>query len=326
MGLLIKGRWHDQWYDTDATGGEFVREGAQYRHWITPDGGAGPDGSTGFPAEADRYHLYVSLACPWAHRTLIYRILKGLDQLVSVSVVSPLMGSQGWTFDTDTGSSGDALYGMEFLHQLYTRQDPEYSGRVTVPLLWDKQQQCIVNNESADIIRIFNSAFDGLTGNELDLYPQGSAAEIDRFNARIYEDVNNGVYRAGFATQQQVYEQAYQRLFDTLDELERHLSEHRYLCGARLTEADWRLFTTLVRFDAVYHGHFKCNRQRLEEFPQLSEYVRDLYQQPGIADTVSFEHIKCHYYRSHPHINPSGIIPCGPVLDYGRPHHRDRLG
>lgn len=325
MGLLVQGRWHDQWYDTKSAGGEFVREGAQFRNWITADGSAGPSGEGGFRAEAGRYHLYVSLACPWAHRTLIFRKLKGLEELISVSVVSPLMLEQGWSFDTATGSGGDALYGAEYLHQIYTRNQSDYSGRVTVPVLWDKQRQCIVNNESSEIIRMLNSAFDTVTGNTLDFYPPALRERIDAINRLVYDNINNGVYRAGFATQQDAYERAYEQLFGTLDRLEELLAENRYLLGARLTEADWRLFTTLVRFDAVYHGHFKCNRQRLEEFVNLSAYLRDLYQQPGVADTVSFEHIKRHYYVSHGQINPTRIVPCGPALDYHRPHQRERL-
>lgn len=322
MGLLIKGRWHDQWYDTDATDGEFIREESQFRHWITADGRPGPSGEGGFAAERGRYHLYVSLACPWAHRTLIARSLKGLEDWIGVSVVSPLMGRQGWSFDRAEGSGGDDLYGADFLHQLYVRQQADYSGRVTVPVLWDRERECIVNNESAEILRMFNAAFDAQTGNAVDLYPAPLRAEIDRWNELVYERVNNGVYRAGFATSQQAYDEAYDRLFQALDLLELQLSRERFLCGPEPTEADWRLFTTLVRFDAVYHGHFKCNRQRLEDYAQLSEYVRDLYQHPGIADTVDLEHIKQHYYRSHPGINPAGIVPRGPKLDFARPHRR----
>ncbi|GAA5524655.1 glutathionyl-hydroquinone reductase YqjG [Microbulbifer aestuariivivens] len=322
MGLLVKGQWHDHWYETEQSGGEFVREAAQLRNWITADGGPGPSGEGGFPAEAGRYHLYVSLACPWAHRTLIFRKLKELESLISVSVVSPYMREHGWTFNKEEGSSGDALFQSDYLYQIYTRNKADYSGRVTVPVLWDKQRGCVVSNESAEIIRMFNSAFNGLTGNEDDYYPEGLRGDIDATNAIVYENVNNGVYRAGFATKQDAYEQAYERLFSTLDQLERRLADNRYLCGGRITEADWRLFTTLVRFDPVYHGHFKCNKQRLADYPNLWGYVRELYQRPGVAETVNFHHIKTHYYASHSNINPTGIVPKGPELDYSAPHHR----
>ena len=324
MGLLIDGHWHDQWYDT-ARDGRFEREQAQRRHWITPDGSAGPTGAGGFAAEAGRYHLYVSLACPWAHRTLILRKLKGLDNLIEVSTVSWLMREQGWTFDPASGSSGDALDGLRYLHQRYTAEDPHYTGRVTVPLLWDTQRKRVVSNESAEIIRMFNSAFDGLTGSRLDFYPPPLRVHIDALNERIYPRVNNGVYRAGFATTQAAYEEAFDELFTELDWLDRHLAEHRYLAGEYLTEADWRLFTTLIRFDAVYHGHFKCNLRRIADYPNLSNWLRELYQWPGIADTVNFTHIKRHYYASHATINPTGIIPKGPAQDLLAPHDRERL-
>ncbi|CAD5109448.1 glutathione S-transferase family protein [Zestomonas carbonaria] len=324
MGLLIDGHWRDQWYDTKRDG-RFRREDAQRRNWITADGGPGPSGEGGFPAEAGRYHLYVSLACPWAHRTLIFRKLKGLESLIDVSVVSWLMGEQGWTFDTSHGSTGDPLDGQTYLHQRYTLDDPHYSGRVTVPLLWDKQRGRIVSNESSEIIRMFNSAFDDLTGNRLDLCPAHLVDEIDRLNARIYPAVNNGVYRAGFATTQEAYEEAFKALFAELDWLEARLGQQRYLAGEYLTEADWRLFTTLIRFDAVYHGHFKCNLQRLADFPNLSNWLRELYQWPGVAETVNFEHIKHHYYASHRTINPTGVVPLGPRLDFSGPHDRERL-
>ena len=272
-----------------------------------------------------RYHLYVSLACPWAHRTLILRQLKGLQDLVDVSVVSWLMLDDGWTFDPAHGSTGDALDGLDFLHQRYTADDANYSGRVTVPLLWDKQQQRIVSNESAEIIRMFNSAFDGLTGNSLDFYPEALRGEIDALNQRIYPAVNNGVYRAGFATTQAAYEEAFAELFAALDWLDAHLGEQRYLAGEYLSEADWRLFTTLIRFDAVYYGHFKCNLRRIEDYPHLSNWLRELYQWPGVAATVDFEHIKGHYYASHRTINPTGIVPKGPALDLSRGHDRARL-
>lgn len=325
MGLLVNGQWRDQWYDTDSSGGEFKREAAQLRNWVTPDGSAGVSGEAGFAAASGRYHLYVSLACPWAHRTLIFRQLKQLQAHIDVSVVSPNMLDQGWSFERSEGSSGDDLYDAPFLHQLYTRHQEDYSGRVTVPVLWDKQRQCIVNNESADIIRMFNSAFNQLTGNDDDYYPPALRGEIDQVNELVYRAINNGVYRCGFATTQSAYEQAYDELFAALDQLEALLSGQRYLAGDRITEADWRLFTTLIRFDAVYHGHFKCNRQRLEDFTHLSGYLRELYQWPGVAATVNFEHIKRHYYFSHAMINPTRIIPQGPDIDYRRPHQRHSL-
>ncbi|TNC82201.1 MAG: glutathione-dependent reductase [Oleiphilus sp.] len=322
MGLLVNGKWQDKWYDTDASDGEFVREAAQLRNWVTPDGTPGPSGSGGFAAESGRYHLYVSLACPWAHRTLIFRSLKSLDAHISVSVVSPDMLDQGWSFDLSEGSSGDALYQSDYLHQLYTRNKKDYTGRVTVPLLWDKKSECVVSNESSEIIRMFNSAFNGITGNTDDYYPQKLRLEIDDINQKIYHDINNGVYRCGFATSQKAYEDAYHALFKRLDEIEQLLSTRQYLTGNKPTEADWRLFTTLIRFDAVYHGHFKCNRQRLEDFPHLSGYVRELYQWPGVAQTVDFGHIKRHYYFSHIMINPSQVVPAGPDIDYTSVHYR----
>ncbi len=323
MGLLIDGQWHDRWYAS--RDGKFEREQAKRRHWVTPDGAPGPDGQGGFKAEAGRYHLYVSLACPWAHRTLIYRKLKGLEPLIDVSVVSWLMAEHGWTFDKSTGSSGDALDDLDYLHQRYSRDDPKYSGRVTVPVLWDRERQCIVNNESAEIIRIFNDAFGELTGSTLDFYPEALHGEIDALNARIYPAINNGVYRAGFATTQDAYEEAFDDLFRELDWLERRLGKQRYLTGEYLTEADWRLFTTIIRFDAVYHGHFKCNLRRIEDYPNLSNWLRELYQWPGIAETVDFTHIKNHYYASHRQINANGIVPQGPLLGLDRLHDRERL-
>lgn len=322
MGLLVDGVWHDKWYDTEGHAGKFQREEAKLRNWITPSGDAGPQGKSGFAAEPDRYHLYVSLACPWAHRTLIFRRLKNLSDLIGVSVVSPLMLEHGWTYNTEEGSTGDKLYQSRYHHEIYTRHDPSYSGRVTVPLLWDKKNEEIVSNESSEIIRMFNSAFDHLTENTLDFYPESLRAEIDAVNELVYDNINNGVYKAGFATTQEAYEEAYVALFDALDEIELRLSRQRYLCGKTLTEADWRLFTTLIRFDAVYHGHFKCNRQRLEDFPNLSNYLRELYQYPGVADTVDFDHIKRHYYYSHHMINPTRVVPLGPDIDYMQPHNR----
>lgn len=324
MGLLIDGRWHDQWYESSKDGA-FQREQAQRRNWVTPDGSPGPTGNGGFAAQEGRYHLYVSLACPWAHRTLITRQLKGLESLIDVSVVSWLMLENGWTFDKAFGSSGDKLDDFSFLHQRYTRDTPDYTGRVTVPVLWDTQQQCIVSNESADIIRMFNTAFDGLTGNTLDLYPSSLRGEIDRWNERIYPALNNGVYRAGFATSQSAYELAFDDVFRELDDLEAHLQDNRYLAGQHFTEADIRLFTTLIRFDAVYYSHFKCNERRIADYPHLSNWLRELYQWPGIAATVDFAHIKGHYYASHRMINPTGIIPKGPAQNFAEPHDRNRL-
>jgi len=324
MGLLIEGRWHDQWYESSKDGA-FQREQAQRRNWVTADGAPGPSGEGGFAAEAGRYHLYVSLACPWAHRTLILRKLKGLESLIDVSVVSWLMRENGWTFDQSHGSSGDSLDHLTYMHQRYTADNPHYTGRVTVPVLWDKQQQRIVSNESAEIIRMFNSAFDGLTGNRLDLYPEALRADIERLNTRIYPAVNNGVYRAGFATSQQAYEQAFDDLFAELDGLEQRLGEQRYLVGEYLTEADVRLFTTLIRFDAVYYSHFKCNLRRIDDYPNLSNWLREMYQWPGIGETVDSTHIKGHYYASHRTINPTGIVPKGPAQDFTHSHDRQRL-
>ena len=322
MGLLVNGQWHDQWYDTDSSDGKFERSESQFRHWITADGSAGPSGAAGFKAQAGRYHLYVSLACPWAHRTLIFRKLKGLESMISVSVVNPLMGEQGWTFAEGPGVVADPLLQAKYMHQLYTAADPNYSGRVTIPVLWDKQHNVMVNNESSEIIRMFNSAFDEIGAKPGDYYPEALRAEIDRINAHVYDSINNGVYQSGFATSQKAYEQAVFPLFAALDELEQRLSKQRYLVGEQITEADWRLFTTLIRFDAVYHGHFKCNLKRIEDYPHLAGYMRELYQWPGVAETVNMAHIKEHYYRSHPTINPSGVVPAGPVLDLTRPHGR----
>jgi putative glutathione S-transferase len=324
MGLLIEGHWHDQWYESSADGA-FQREQAQRRHWVTADGQPGPSGEGGFKAEAGRYHLYVSLACPWAHRTLILRKLKGLEGLIDVSVVSWLMLENGWTFDKAHGSSGDTLDGFDFMHQRYTADTADYTGRVTVPVLWDKHLKRIVSNESAEIIRMFNSAFNGLTGNTLDFYPEALRPSIDALNERIYPAVNNGVYRAGFATSQQAYERAFDDLFAELDHLEQHLGEHRYLAGEYLTEADVRLFTTLIRFDAVYYSHFKCNLRRIADYPNLSNWLREMYQWPGVAETVDFEHIKGHYYASHRTINPTGIVPKGPLQVFDAPYDRGRL-
>jgi len=323
MGLLIEGRWHDQWYDTGKSKGEFLRTNSQFRNWITADGSAGPSGESGFPAEAGRYHLYVSLACPWAHRTLIFRALKSLEDIIPVSIVHPYMLDNGWVFDDWKGETADALYGFNCLHQLYTRANPDYSGRVTVPVLWDTEQETIVSNESSEIIRMFNSAFADLTPEKTDYYPEELRNEIDSINARIYEALNNGVYRCGFATTQKAYEAAFTELFACLDELESRLSKQRFLIGNRITEADWRLFTTLIRFDAVYYSHFKTNLRRISDYPELYAYTRDLYQQPGIKQTVNLEHIKQHYYYSHETINPTRIVPEGPKMNFDEPHQRE---
>lgn len=325
MGMLIEGVWHDIWYDTKETKGHFKRAASQFRNWVTADGSAGPSGSGGFKAEAGRYHLYVSLACPWAHRTLIFRKLKKLEDLIPVSIVDPLMLENGWEFHEREGATADPLFGSDFLWQVYTKADPNYSGRVTVPVLWDKQTGTIVSNESSEIIRMFNSAFDGLTGNTDDFYPEALRADIDALNEVIYNTVNNGVYKAGFATAAEPYEASVLKLFETLDMLEDRLKDRRYLFGARQTEADWRLFTTLVRFDAVYVGHFKCNIRRIADYPNLSGYLRDLYQTASVAETVNLAHIKNHYYRSHLTINPTGIVPLGPELDFTLPHDRDTI-
>ncbi|PPT80381.1 glutathione-dependent reductase [Xanthomonas arboricola pv. zantedeschiae] len=322
MGLLVDGKWQDSWYDTDKSGGRFERSQSQFRNWVTRDGSPGPHGDGGFQASPGRYHLYVSLACPWAHRTLIFRRLKGLESMIDVSVVHWLMGKQGWTFAPGPGVVGDALHQAQHLYEVYLKADPQYSGRVTVPVLWDRERNTVVSNESADIIRMFNSAFDAVGAAPGDFYPAPLREQIDAINARVYDTVNNGVYKAGFATTQAAYEEAVVPLFESLDWLDARLGQQRYLCGDRLTEADWRLFTTLVRFDAVYVGHFKCNLRRIADYPQLSGYLRELYQMPGIADTVNFQHIKHHYYQSHDMINPTGIVPLGPVLDMQAPHGR----
>jgi glutathionyl-hydroquinone reductase len=316
MGMLVDGVWKDVWYDTESTKGHFKRTTTSFRNWVTEDGSAGPTGEGGFKAEAGRYHLYVSLACPWAHRTLIFRKLKKLEDLISVSVVHPLMLENGWTFKTDDAATGDELFGLDYLWQVYVKADPAYNGRVTVPVLWDKSQNTIVSNESAEIIRMFNSAFNGLTGDDQDFYPKALHTDIEALNGRIYDTVNNGVYKAGFATTQAAYQEAIEPLFESLDWLEERLANQRYLCGDVLTEADWRLFTTLVRFDAVYVGHFKCNIRRIVDYPALIAYVRRLYTVPGVAETVNIDHIKRHYYGSHKTINPTGIVPVGPELDF----------
>lgn len=318
MGLLQNGQWVDEWYDTKSGGGEFSRQDSRFRNWVTADGAPGPAGGGGFKAESGRYHLYVSLACPWAHRTLIFRQLKDLQTFIGVTVVEPLMLGNGWELKGDQ-------YGLDYMYQLYLKSNPGYEGRVTVPVLWDKHTQSIVSNESSDIIRMFNSAFNGLTGNDTDYYPAALRAQIDAVNERVYGSINNGVYRAGFATSQAAYEEAYHRLFAALDWVEQSLTGQRYLAGAILTEADWRLFTTLIRFDAVYYGHFKTNRQRIADYPAMSNYVRELFQFPGVAQTVDFEHTKLHYYGSHLTINPTQVVPLGPDQDFTLPHDRGRL-
>ncbi|KIC52057.1 glutathione S-transferase family protein [Tateyamaria sp. ANG-S1] len=323
MGLLVDGVWHDRWYDTKSSGGKFQRSQAKFRNWITADGSAGPSGIGGFEAASGRYHLYVSYACPWAHRALIFRTLKGLTNHISISAVHPDMLTEGWTFEVDDkGATGDTLYALPFARDIYTRADPQFSGRVTVPILWDKQRETIVSNESSEIIRMFNSAFDGITGSTDDYWPEELRDAIAPVNDRIYDTLNNGVYKSGFATTQAAYDEAVHPLFDTLDWLEDRLSGSRYLMGDRITEADWRLWTTLVRFDAVYHLHFKCNRKRLVDYPNLWAYTRELYQVPGVAETVNMDHIVRHYHYSHESINPHRILPINPVLDFDAPHGR----
>ncbi|MFD2166125.1 glutathione S-transferase family protein [Thalassotalea euphylliae] len=319
MGLIVDGKWVDNWYDTKTSKGEFQRQESRFRHTISDEPGSQ------YPVEAGRYHLYVSLACPWAHRTLIFRQLKQLEDIISVSVVQPEMLENGWEFGEQGSEYVDSLYQHKYMYQLYLKAAPDYQGRVTVPVLWDKKTQTIVNNESSEIIRIFNTAFNELTGNIDDYYPEALRSGIDEMNERIYHTINNGVYRAGFATTQTAYDQAYDELFESLDWLEQHLSENRYLMGAEITEADWRLFTTLLRFDAVYHGHFKCNRNKLSEFHHISNYVRELFQIDGIADTVDLPYTKIHYYASHRTINPTLIVPKGPEQDFSLPHDRSLL-
>jgi len=334
MGLLVDGKWTDKWYDTSSTGGAFMRQESAFRNWVTKDGSPGPSsskggGDGGFEAEAGRYHLYVSLACPWAHRTLIFRKLKGLEDKISLSVVDPLMLDDGWTLlDADTATVPDFVNGKTKIYEVYLLADPNYTGRATVPILWDRKRNTIISNESAEIIRMLNTAFDEIEGvnGELDFYPEDLREEIDAINSSVYAHVNNGVYKAGFATVQSVYEKEVTALFAELDNLESRLDRQRYLVGNRITEADWRLFTTLIRFDAVYHGHFKCNLRRIADYPNLSNYLCELYQVPGVAETVNFEHIKRHYYGSHKTINPNGIVPVGPVLDLDSPHDRSRFG
>ena len=324
-GLYVDGVWRSEWYDTAGTGGRFVPAAPVFRNWITPDGSAGPSGTGGFPAERGRYHLYVSLACPYAHRTVIFRRLKQLEDVISMSVLDPVMGDQGWQFGDGPGTTPDSVNGARRLGEIYLFADPRYTGRVSVPVLWDRERRTIVNNESPEIIRMLNAAFAALTDDRADYYPAELREQIDAINTRVYGDVNIGVYRAGFATAQPAYEEGCRSVFAALDWLENILSRQRYLAGAKLTEADWRLFTTLVRFDAVYYGHFKCNLRRIADYPALSNYLRDLYQVPGIAGTVNIDHIKRHYYMSMTAINPTRIVPLGPDLDFSVPHDREKF-
>jgi putative glutathione S-transferase len=322
-GVFVDGVWHSEWYDTSATGGRFVPTAPLYRNWVTPDGSAGPSGEAGFAAESGRYHLYVSLACPFAHRTIIFRKLKRLENVISLSLVEPVMGDQGWEFGE--GITADRLNGKHRLGEIYLLTNPRYTGRVSVPVLWDKKRRTIVNNESPEIIRMLNSAFADFTDDRTDLYPAPLRSEIDRLNERILKDVNYGVYRAGFATRQEAYEEAVSDVFAALDWLERRLAQQRYLVGTRITEADWRLFTSLVRFDAVYYSHFKCNLRRIIDYPNLWNYVRELYQIPGIGETVNLDDIKRHYYMSMTAISPTRVVPKGPVLDFTAPHDREKF-
>ena len=324
MGLLVEGRWHDQWYESSKDGA-FQREQAQRRNWVTTNGEPGLTGVSGFAAEAGRYHLYVSLACPWAHRTIIFRHLKRLENVISMSVTSWHMGENGWTFDRKEGSSGDSVNRTQKLSEIYLLADAQYTGRVSVPVFWDKKRKTIVSNESSEIIRMLNSAFNALTNESTDYYPPELRSEIDAVNDLVYANVNNGVYRSGFATTQAAYEEAFRNVFAALDDIERRLARQRYVAGPRMTEADWRLFATLIRFDAVYYSHFKCNLRRIVDYPNLSNYLRDLYQVSGVAGTVNLFHIKSHYYGSHHTINPTRIVPVGPELDYAAPHDRGRF-
>ncbi|ADJ28523.1 glutathione S-transferase family protein [Nitrosococcus watsonii] len=327
MGLLIDGQWQDQWYDTKSTGGRFQRSESQFRNWVTADGAPGPSGTGGFEAQSGRYHLYGSYACPWVHRTLVMRAWKGLEKHIGLSVVHPLMLENGWELREDfDGATGDTLYGLDKLYELYLKADNRYSGRVTVPVLWDKQRETIVSNESADIIRMLNRAFDDRGARPGDYYPEDLRESIEAINETVYDNINNGVYKAGFATSQEAYDEAVTVLFDTLESLEQRLGESRYLVGNTLTEADLRLWTTLLRFDPVYVTHFKCDRKRIRDYPNLDGLLREIYQLPGVAETVHMDHIRNHYFRSHPTVNPNGIVSIGPELDLSAPHGRDRLG
>lgn len=326
MGHLVEGVWQEERHETRTQAGRFVRPTTRFRNWITEDGSPGPSGDGGFAAARGRYHLYVALSCPWAHRTVIFRMLKGLEDVVSMSVVEPLYGPHGWWFGTSPGTIPDTVNGKHELAEIYLLADPRYSGRVSVPALWDKERRTIVNNESAEIIRMFNGAFGRFTNVRTDYYPQALRAVIDEINELVYANINNGVYRAGFAIAQEAYEEAFRNVFSALDQLEARLSRQRYLAGPEITEADWRLFCTLIRFDAVYYSHFKCNLRRIVDYPNLSNYLRDLYQQEGIAATVNMDHIKRHYYGSQRHVNPTGIVPVGPELDFLKAHDRGRFG
>ena len=325
MGLLIDGKWHDEWYDTESNQGRFIRSESQFRNWVTRDGSPGPSGAGGFRAEAGRYHLYVSHACPWANRTMIYRSIKGLERIISLSVVHWHLGEHGWTFEPGDGVIPDPIFNAKNYYEIYVAADPEYTGRVTVPVLWDKRENTIVSNESSEIIRMFNSAFDEVGARPGDYYPEHLRNEIDAINRRVFGTLNNGVYRAGFSSTQEAYEEAVYPLFDTLEWLEDRLQDRRYLTGSRITEADWRLFTTLIRFDPVYVSHFKCNIRRLVDYPNLWGYTRDLYQQPGIAETINMVHIKKSYFGSHDKVNPTGIVPAGPDFHPEAPHERHLL-
>jgi putative glutathione S-transferase len=324
MGLLVNGAWQEDISRTKE--GRFIRPAPVFRNFVTPDGSPGPSGQGGFAAEPGRYHLYVSLACPWAHRTLIFRKLKKLEEVISVSITEPLYGKTGWEFGAATQGTNDSVNRRSTLAEIYLIADPNYTGRVSVPVLWDRKRRTIVNNESSEIIRMLNAAFDGFTDVRADYYPVALRREIDAINALIYPNINNGVYRAGFATTQAAYEEAAYAIFETLDKIEEWLSRQRYLAAAQITEADWRLFTTLVRFDSVYYSHFKCNLRRIADYPNLGNYTRDLYQMPGVAETVSTDHIKRHYYGSQRQVNPTGIVPIGPVIDFTAPHDRNRFG
>lgn len=327
MSLVKQGKLKGDWLEEETKDGEFVRLDSVFRNWVTADGSPGPSGQGGFIAEPDRYHLYVSYACPWAHRTLMFRALKKLENIISVSVVHPDMGPESWKFDNSfSDATPDHINNFEYMHQVYTLADPQYSGIVTVPVLWDKKQQTIVNNESSEIIRMFNSEFNALTDVKTDYYPEVLHREIDAINKLVYNNVNNGVYRCGFARSQAAYERAFDSLFSALDTLEERLGQQRYLVGDTITEADWRLLPTLLRFDPVYVGHFKCNLRRIADYPNLSNYLRDLFQQPGIAETFNLEHVKRHYYWSHESINPTRIVPKGPEIDYLTLHDRHRFG
>lgn len=326
MGMLVDGKWQDVWYDTKESGGHFKRKDASFRNWITQDGSAGPTGTEGFKAEKDRYHLYVSYACPWAHRTLIFRTLKGLEEVISTSVVDHFMGSNGWEFHDRDGGTVDHIHGAEFMHEIYTKAMSDYSGRVTVPVLWDKKTKRIVSNESSEIIRMMNTAFADFSSSDYDYYPEELHTHIDEVNEIIYGNINNGVYKCGFATSQEAYDTNFSNLFEKLDLLDERLDKTRYLVGNQITEADWRLFTTLVRFDAVYVSHFKCNKKRIDDYQNLSGYLRELYQVKGIAETVNMYHIKQHYFGSHETINPTRIVPNGPELNLDAPHGREKIG